>query len=91
MKKSEFSGWTDGVEIIENQKFKKAVAPKDISRRDQNNELQKIAWADDHNLWVEGLWLVWSSRDYFDFYEDNQFRGYSIYNSCWSSVIAFAK
>ena len=41
-----------------------------------------------YTLGVEKAWFVGNSRDYFTAYEDGQFSGYEVYNSCGSFVLA---
>jgi hypothetical protein len=45
----------------------------------------------EHTLGIYGLWLVGSSRDYFDNYEDENFTGIKYWNSCGSGIIAIKK
>jgi len=42
----------------------------------------------DHNLGIAGAWFVKRSRDYFEPYEDDNFQGFMIYNSCGSFILA---
>jgi hypothetical protein len=42
----------------------------------------------DNTLGINGLWLVGSSRDYFKPFNNGEFEGYEIHNSCGSSIIA---
>ena len=39
-------------------------------------------------LGVKGAWFVGNSRDHFTAYDDGQFSGYEVYNSCGSFVLA---
>lgn len=40
---------------------------------------------------VKGAWFVGGSRDYFTPYEDKQFTGYEVYNSCGTFLLAVHK
>ena len=73
--KSSFSGMSDMVEQNENAHF------QPIKPTDQN-------FTSDYNFGIQGLWLVGSSRDSFNPYNDGEFKGIDIYNSCGSMVIA---
>jgi hypothetical protein len=59
---------------------------KDDFRLATQNEKQN-----EHTLGISGLWLVGQSRDYITAYEDENFKGYEIYNSCGSSILAVKK
>ena len=57
----------------------------------ENNGFTK-AEIENHNanctLGIKGAWFVGSSRDYFNFYEDDQFTGIDVYNSCGNFILA---
>jgi len=38
-----------------------------------------------------GVWLVGSSRDYFELYEDGEYIGITVYNSCGEGILAIKK
>jgi len=40
-----------------------------------------------YNLGIEGAWFVGSSRDYFEAYEVDDYKGYRVYNCCGSFVL----
>ena len=40
---------------------------------------------------IDGAWFVGCSRDYFDTYEDETYKGFQISNSCGSFIIARKK
>lgn len=46
---------------------------------------------ENNTLKVWRIWLVGQSRDYFEKYEDENYKGYSIYNCCGSFIIANKK
>jgi len=74
--KTEFDGMTDGCED-RHDGFVKAST---------NNEV----YMQEHNLGVEGLYLV-GQRDYFEAYEDDNFIGIDYYNCCGHGIIAIRK
>ena len=39
----------------------------------------------------EGVWLVGSSRDYFNLYEDDKYIGIEVYNCCGTGILAKLK
>ena len=39
----------------------------------------------------EGVWLVGSSRDYFNLYEDDKYIGIEVYNCCGTGILATLK
>jgi len=40
---------------------------------------------------IEGVYTVGRSRDYFNIYEDDEYFGIRVYNSCGSSILATKK
>lgn len=74
--KSDFDGMVDGVRECSNQSFRKA------ERKDGLTE---------NTLGIVGAWFVKSSRDGFNEYEDEQYKGYEVYNCCGSFILAVAK
>lgn len=40
---------------------------------------------------IKGAWFVGSSRDYFNIYEDAEYVGFSVSNSCGSFILAIKK
>jgi len=71
---SSFDGMTDCVESREG-----GFAAVDSSKIDMKKE---------QDLGIEGLWFVRESRDSFEEYNRDGYKGYRIFNSCGSSVIA---
>lgn len=72
---SDFDGTTDCVEHVEDE-FKPA----------------KFGGKEDHYLsGIAGVWIVGSSRDYFRIYEEGQYFGITVSNSCGSAIIAIKK
>ena len=45
----------------------------------------------DHTLGIDGAWFVGSSRDYFRPFENDNLKGYEIYNCCGSFTLAVSK
>ena len=73
---SSFDGMSDMVEYDKNAKYMPA------QKTDSN-----IA----NTLGVNGLWVVGGSRNYFKYFEDENFYGIDVYNCCGSSLIAIKK
>lgn len=73
--RSSFDGMTDGVESLHGG-FMKAIPTTELPDARQG---------------IEGTWFVGSSRDYFQPYEDNEFTGIEVSNSCGCFVIAIKK
>tara|TARA_R100001463_G_scaffold74997_1_gene129023 strand:+ start:2270 stop:2554 length:285 start_codon:yes stop_codon:yes gene_type:complete len=73
--KSSFNGMIDGCESYDND----FEAVEKIERNIKNT----------HG--INGAWLVNGGRDYFENYEDDNFKGIYVYNSCGSFVIATKK
>lgn len=48
----------------------------------------KIDFSKEQNLGIAPIWFVRESRDNFEIYDENGMKGYRIFNSCGSSVIA---
>lgn len=44
-----------------------------------------------NSLGIKGAWFVGSSRDYFDLYEDSEYKGIEVSNSCGCFVLAVKK
>lgn len=70
---SSFDGMTDCVEQARNPQFAPA---KDAER------------VMDHNLGINGIWLVGESRDYFRPFSGNGLEGIHVFNSCGSFTVA---
>ena len=45
------------------------------------SKVTKSEFCNDHTLGIPGAWLVGSSRDYFNAYEDDQYTGIKVYNT----------
>ena len=75
--KSSFDGMTDMVEPNHNASFKRVETEIDFSN--------------EYNFGIDQIWLVGSSRDSFAYFEDDQFFGIEIYNSCGSSFVTVKK
>jgi len=45
----------------------------------------------ENTLGVVGIWLVGGGRDYFEGYEDDQFAGIEVSNSCGHFIVAVKK
>jgi hypothetical protein len=69
---SAFDCYTDCIEHKEKAVFRK------VSETNYN----------DNTLGLKGVWLVGSSNDYFNDYNDGQFKGIECYNCCGSFIIA---
>lgn len=72
---STFDGQIDGTRYLDGGFTK-------TQKRDDGNE---------HNLGVVGIWLVGGGRDYFQGYEDDQFAGIEVSNSCGHFIVAIKK
>lgn len=73
---SRFDGMVDGVRDSENQSFSKCM-PADGCH--------------EHNLGIQGAWLVLGSNDWFTAYEDDKFIGIEVYNCCGNFTLAVKK
>lgn len=74
--KSDFNGMIDGIEYNKNSRF-------ELAKRSDHLE--------EYTLGIVGAWFVRRSNDRFNEYEDSQFKGISVYNSCGSFIIAVRK
>lgn len=74
--RSRFNGMTDGVESVGNQFMQTEVKP-DINEA--------------HTLGIPGAWLVGSSRDYFNYFENDNFVGIDVSNCCGHFIVATKK
>ena len=70
---SSFDGYTDCIQYNQKATFKK---------------VETSNFSIDNTLGIDGVWLVGSSRDYFNEYNDGQFKGIKCNNACGSFVIA---
>lgn len=78
MPESSFDGMTDCVQQCEKPTPRKAEYIAD-------------AFYGEHTLGISGVWLVGSSRDYFQPFEDELFKGISVSNCCGSFSIGIIK
>ena len=73
--RSTFNGMTDGVE-------------------ETKDEFDEVVYTDrtvQYTMGITGAWFVGSSRDHFEAYEDDQFRGYIVYNCCGTFLLAIKR
>jgi hypothetical protein len=75
-KKSSFDGMTDCVEAIEGSRF----VPISATERQPSS-----------TLGIQGVWIVGSSGNLVDRYEDDQFVGLDVYNCCGTFIVAIEK
>jgi hypothetical protein len=73
--KSRFNGDCDGVVST--------AGGFSLAQKDESNA--------NYTLGVKGAWFVGNSRDFFTSFEDGQFSGYEVFNSCGSFVLAIKK
>jgi hypothetical protein len=52
---------------------------------------QPKEWLKKKTLNIDGAWFVGNSRDYFYAYENDNFKGIEVSNSCGSFILAIAK
>lgn len=73
---SHFDGMTDCVEQVENQEWLKTEIIENTNY---------------YRTGIKGVYTVGSSRDYFSKYEDANYIGIEVYNSCGSAILAIKK
>jgi len=73
IEESKFNGMTDCVENTESSSIRLAERVTEGSTQ--------------YNLGIKGAWFVGSSRDYFEAYEVDGYKGYRVYNCCGSFVL----
>ena len=73
---SHFDGMTDCVETINDQEWLKTELIEDMNY---------------YRTGIKGVYTVGSSRDYFCKYEDSNYIGIEVYNSCGSAILAIKK
>lgn len=76
---SSFDGRIDGLSYANDKSFK-PVRQTEWSKTHSNN-----------TLGIHGVWLVGSSRDYFTHYEDDNFVGIEVDNSCANFMVAIPR
>ena len=74
--KSGFSSMSDMVEQNSNPEWHKSKV-----------SLDKVYY----RTGIDGIYTVGSSRDYFEIYQDDDYYGIEVYNSCGSSILAIRK
>ncbi len=75
---SDFDGMQDCVVSSNNSSFK-------ATKADEREHCFK------NTLGISGAWFVGSSRDYFDSFDNGEYAGVEVYNSCGSFVLAVKK
>ena len=70
--RSSFDGMTDGLAYYDNG----------FTEAKEDTELVRNTWG------VRGAWFVNGSRDYFEAYQEGNYKGYHIFNACGSFYIA---
>ena len=66
----------------------------DCVERSQDSSWFKTTISDNDNYYrtgINGIYTVGSSRDYFNLYEDSEYIGIEVYNSCGNSILAVKK
>lgn len=76
MPESSFDGMTDCIQQCEKPTPRKAEHTADYG---------------EHTLGISGVWLVGSSRDYFQPFEDELFKGISVSNCCGSFSVGIMR
>jgi len=74
--RSEFDGMVDGITFNSDAAFNLA---KPSDRHFANN------------MGIQGAWFVLNSRDWFNAFENDNFIGYEVSNSCGSFILAIKK
>ena len=74
-RRNRFDGMTDGLEGCE-----RGFSP--VLKSDRHV---------DYTFGIEGAWLVGGGRDYFQAFENDQFKGIEVYNACGNFVVAVLK
>ena len=67
-----FDGMVDGVRDCQNKSFRNATTTT----------------PNEHNLGINGIWLVTQSRDYFNHYSKDGLTGIEVTNCCGNFVVA---
>jgi hypothetical protein len=96
-----FDGMSDCVEFVpaNKRKFvelkKKTISDMDYriaeERGTSREQLEDCIFNSPNTLGYIGIWLVDSSRNWFQAYEDDQFQGISVDNCCGSFIVAIRK
>lgn len=85
-----FDGMTDCVEYKprDQRVFKPA---SELRRDDSKSTVSNQSVFLEHTFGYYGIWLVNGGGDYFRAYEDENFTGIEVYNSCGNSIVAIPK
>jgi len=71
LQKTSFNWMTDGVDETGKKDYRK-IEPSEIDFNKQ------------YNYWIDGLWMVWGSRNTFELINDKTIE---IYNCCWKALL----
>lgn len=74
--KSSFDGMVDGCRDTGQRAFAPVAKPDNVFS---------------NNMGIRGAWFVFSSRDYFNAYDDGEFTGIEVYNCCGHFTLAVPK
>lgn len=75
--KSSYDGMVDGLSYNTESTFNKVTIEENANSK--------------YTMGIKGAWFVGQSRDYFDAFENDNFIGYKVYNSCGSFYLAINK
>lgn len=99
--KSDFDGMSDCVEYISsNQRRFVPLKKGTVSERDYQygaehgrtrEEVEASFFSNKNTLGYSGIWLVNSSRNHFNAFDNGEFEGIEVYNCCGSFVVATPK
>ena len=73
-----FNGMTDGCDNWDNQNFYLS----------EQTEIKQKQYGRDNTLGLKGAYFVFDSRDYFDTFNENNFKGFQVSNCIGYFVIA---
>lgn len=99
LSESRFDGMIDGLAYSQQKEFKNLLKdiPNefDIDRLNKtgktNEEILELYVNNKNTLGYKGIWLVNGGNDNFRKYEDDNFIGYYVFNSCGSFTVAIKK
>lgn len=101
MLRADFNGQTDCVEHVPHEErmflplrrreFQKWEFDYGLERGRTVEEIKENLLNNENTLGYVGIWLVGSSRDYFNHYEDTTHIGIEVYNCCGSFTVAIPK
>lgn len=99
--KSAFDSMSDGIRFIPCNQRKFVEMKKDkpsetsyqygAERGITREEIDSRCAENKNTLGFCGIWVVNDSRDSFDAYEDDKFKGIEVYNSCGNFIVATPK